>query len=155
MELNLEYEQDFVKKGGVSKFGGTEFGLNRGARDFKGFQLEKLASELQKYDIAEARRYDLVKEMNNLNSIEYMNMKYLASVLVFLDIIGNLTYEYEDEFQEIITDYLNNKEFMEQFIFKIMDLEKEKDSSYIKKVKTLFYTYLYKIWINRNRKYML
>jgi hypothetical protein len=155
MESILDYEQDFVKKGGISKFGGSDYGVNKGPRDFKGYQLEKLVSELQKYDISESRRYALSKEMYNLNSVEYMNMKYLASVLVFLDIIGNLTYEYEEEFQEIITDYFNDKNFMNPFILRIINLDKEKETSYIKKVKIIFYTYLYKIWINRSRKYDL
>jgi len=153
MELNLEYEQDFTKKGDLSKFGGSDYIINKGPVDFKGKQLDKLKSELQKYDISESKRYGLAKEMSNLNSIETMNMKYLASVLVFLDTIGNLKYEEDDELKIIESDFLNDKDFLNPFLRRIIDLEKENDKFYIKSVKIVFYTYLYKVWINRYNKY--
>jgi hypothetical protein len=155
MDNILEYEQDFAKKGQGSKFGGAEYGINKGPKDFKGNQLESLKSELQKYDISESRRYDLLKEMSNLNSIEYMNMKYLASVLAFLDFIGGLKYENEEEFSEIISEFFMDKEFIKFYLFKIINLEKEKDSKYMKEVKIIFYSYLYKVWVNRYYKYNL
>jgi hypothetical protein len=117
--------------------------------------LDKLKSELQKYDISESRRYDLAKELNALNSIETMNMKYLASVLVFLDNIGNLKYEDEEELQEIISEFLNDKTFLKPFLRRIIDLNKENDKSYMKSVKIVFYTYLHKVWINRYNKYRI
>jgi hypothetical protein len=155
MELNLQYEQDFTKKGELSKYGGSDYVTNKGPIDFKGKQLDKLKSELQKYDISESRRYDLAKELNNLNSIETMNMKYLASVLVFLDNIGNLKYEDEEELQEIISEFLNDKAFLKPFLRRIIDLNKENDKSYMKSVKIVFYTYLHKVWINRYNKYRI
>jgi hypothetical protein len=152
MEINLEFEQDFVKKGkGISKYGGADFG-GRGPRDIKSEQLDKLKSELQKYDITENRRYKIANEMEALNSIEYMNMKYLAAVIMmFEDYTGS--YQDEESLNAYLYEILNDKNRIKFYINKVADIDKEKDSSYIKLVKSILWSYAYKLSVNRKQGY--
>lgn len=84
-----------------------------------------------------------------MNSVEYMNMKYLAAVLNILENIDGLQYKDQSEFDEIATYIFKNKEFMKIHLEKIMDTENSKDSKYIRSVKSTLLTYLYKVWVNR------
>ena len=152
MELNLEYEQDFIKKGkGISKYGGTDFG-GRGPRDFKAQQLDKLRFELQKYDITENKRYKITSEMDALNSIEYMNMKYLAAVIMILEGYKG-SYQDEDDVNNYIYEIFRDKEKMSFFINKVIDSDKENDPVYMKMVKSVLLTYIFKLKVNKASGY--
>jgi len=152
MELNLEYEQDFSKKGKLSKFGGSEYGI-KGPRDFKSYQLDKLRVELLKYNILESRVYIILNEIQRMNSVEYMNMKYLAAVIDILEFFDGLQYKEQEEFDELAKEIFNNKEFLKPYLDKIIDIEREKDSKYIRLVKTTLFTYLFKLWVNRSSNF--
>jgi hypothetical protein len=151
MELNLLYEQDFTKKGKLSKFGGSEFGV-KGPKDFKSYQIEKLTGELLKYNILESRVRDITKPLYKINSIEYMNIKYLAAVINILESIEGIEYKEQEEFDEIATYLFKDKEFLKSHLEKIIDIENSKDSKYLKAVKNTLFTYLYKIWANRHNE---
>ena len=154
MELNLAYEQDFTKKGKLSKFGGSDFGLKGGIRDAKTIQIDKLRSELQKYNISEARRNDLLEQMYKIRSIEYMNTKYLAVVLDILENIPGIYYREEDELLDILGYvFKEDKEFLQGYLDRIVDVSKENDPKYIKLVKSILLSYIYKIWTNRYKNF--
>jgi hypothetical protein len=87
--------------------------------------------------------------MLNLNSVKHMNAKYLAAVLVILeDFLGN--YNEEEEFTTFIAEALNNKEYIKPYLDRLIE---SNDISYIKLVKSVLLTYLYKVCINRRNKY--
>jgi len=50
----------------------------------------KLENELQKYDITKEKRLNFKNEMSNLDTFIYMNMKYLAAALVWIDNNNNI-----------------------------------------------------------------
>jgi hypothetical protein len=152
MEINLEFEQDFVKKGkGISKYGGADFGA-KGPRDIKSDQIDKLKVELQKYDITENRRYKIASEIESLNSVEYMNMKYLAAVIMMFEEY-NGSYQDEDNVNAYLYDILNDKNRIKFFINKVADIDNEKDNGYIKLVKSILWSYAYKLFTNRKNGY--
>ncbi len=152
MELNLEYEQDFSKKGKLSKFGGSEYGI-KGPRDYKSYQLDKLRIELLKYNIPESRVYNILNEIQRMSSVEYMNMKYLAVIVNIIEDFDGLQYKEQEEFDELAKEIFNDKEFFKPYFERIIDIEKEKDSKYIRLVKTTLFTYLFKLWINRSNNF--
>ena len=154
MELNLKYEQDFVKKGKLTKFGGSDFGI-KGPRDFKSYQIEKLRGELLKYNLIESRIYNIVNSIYKMNSVEYMNMRYLAVVLNILENIEGVQYKDQNEFDEIATYIFKDKDFLKFHLEKILDTDKLKDSKYLKSVKSTLFTYLYKVWVNRYNNFEL
>lgn len=147
MELNLKYEQDFTKKGKLSKFGGTDYGI-KGPKDEKSYQLDRLRSELSKYNILESRVYSIAETLYRMNSVEYMNMKYLAAVVVMLENL-ELEYKSEEEFDELARYVFEDKEFLKPYLEKIVDVDREKDPKYMRLVKTTLLTYMYKLWFNR------
>lgn len=149
MNLNLEYEQDFVKKGKGSKFGSSDFSI-KNPRDTKSIQIDKLKNELQKYDITEKRRYEILSEMEKLNSIEYMNMKYLAAVIVIAEEFNG---RYQEDETEFIYDFFHNKKLVDKYISKIAETEKENNLNYIKLVKSVLFSYLHKLLLNRKNNY--
>jgi hypothetical protein len=149
MELNLEYEQDFTKKGKESKFGGADYGI-KGPKDIRMIQVMKIRAELLKYNILETRVYSLTNKLHKMNSVEYMNPKYLAAVIYMLeDIDGVVQYETEEDFKEIVNYIFTDKNFLKTYLDKIIDPDKEKDPKYMRLVKTTIFTYLFKIWANR------
>jgi len=152
MDFNYELEQGFSKSGAGSKFGGSNYGV-KGPRTHKTNQIDRLKSELQKYDITENRRYELADELIKMNSIEYMNMKYLAAVVMVLeDNFKNNVYN-EDNYSEFFDMVFGDSNFLNYYMNKIIDIEKENDIEYIKLVKSILYNYMYKLWINRQNKY--
>jgi hypothetical protein len=150
MDINFDFEQDFVKQGKGAKHSGTTF-IVKGS-DFKSKQLDRLKLELQKYDISDTKRYKIASEMEAMNSIEYMNMKYLAAVImIFEDYKGD--YQDEDEVNTYLYDLFKDKQKISFFVNKVMDNEKEKDKSYIKLIKSILLSYSYKLFKNRKSGY--
>jgi hypothetical protein len=90
--------------------------------------------------------------MEAMNSIEYMNMKYLAAVIIiFEDYKGD--YQDEDEVNTYLYDLFKDKQKISFFVNKVMDNEKEKDKSYIKLIKSILLSYSYKLFKNRKSGY--
>ena len=150
MDINFDFEQDFVKSGKGAKHSTTTFVVK--GSDFKSKQLDRLKMELQKYDILDTKRYKIATEMEAMNSIEYMNMKYLAAVImIFEDYKGD--YQDEDDVNAYLYELFKDKSKINFFVNKVMDNEKEKDNSYIKLIKSILLSYSYKLFKNRKSGY--
>jgi hypothetical protein len=150
MDINFDFEQDFIKNGKGGKHSATTFIVK--SSDFKSKQLDKLKIELQKYDILDTKRYKIATEMEAMNSIEYMNMKYLAAVImIFEDYKGD--YQDEDDVNAYLYELFKDKSKISFFINKVMDNEKDKDNSYIKLIKSILLSYSYKLFKNRKSGY--
>jgi hypothetical protein len=149
MDLNLQFEEGFVKKGKPLTYGGADYKPSTGTKTLEQIQIDRIRNELSKYDITENRKYDLSNEMLNLNSVKNMNAKYLAAVLVILeDFIGS--YNEEEEFITFIAEVLNNKDYIKPYIDRLAE---NNDISYIKLVKSVLLSYLYKVCVNRRNRY--
>ena len=160
--LAYEKEQDFARKDGSagSKFSSSDYSSKLGPISENQRRGEELKDILSKnYDVSLERRKQLQVEMEQIEYLRYMNMKYLAASLVILDRLEEykkeLEYEGEVEdtyFEDYMYSLFTGPEF-DYFMNKLVYEKSEDNPSYRALVKSILLSYCHKIFRWRTSLY--